>query len=296
MSDGIRVPGGKSMVDENPVIFQNRRGQYLAAVVHVPWDVDNPPVLVMAHGFTDDKVCDNRLFVRFARLARERGFAVLRFDFAGSGDSEGDFCDMTVTREIEDLESVMEFSSGIPCLANSPVYLIGYSLGAAVALSVAARNENIRGIACWAPVSDLPAVFRSVLGVPAFAAAQGSREIPCRNDAKDFLLKPGFFTDLDSHHPVCDIAELSPRPVLVVQGTADVKVLPEQTETLFSAAREPKALHTVQGAPHSFAFHEEELFEITLCHFDTWNREARSVADKRPNIIPSVNFTVRGQA
>jgi uncharacterized protein len=270
----MRFPGGKYMVDENPVIFQNKRGQYLAGVVHVPWNVDNPPILVMAHGFTDDKVSDNRLFVRFARRARERGYAVLRFDFAGSGDSEGEFSDMTVTREIQDLESVMDFSSGIPCLANSPIYLIGYSLGGAVALSVAARNDKVQGVVCWAPVSDLPAVFRSLLGEQVFIDALMDREVPCRNDAKHFHLKSAFFSDLGGHHPVRDIMKLSERPVLLIQGAADVKVLPAQTRALFSAAGDPKALHVIEDAPHTFAFHEEELFETTFSHLDTWTRDA----------------------
>jgi len=273
------------MVDENPVIFQNKRGQYLAAVVHAPWDVDNPPIIVMAHGFTDDKVSDNRLFVRFARTARERGYAVLRFDFAGSGDSEGEFCDMTVTREIEDLESVIDFSSGIPCLANSSVYLIGYSLGAVVALSVAARNQHVRGVACWAPVSDLLVVFRSLLGDQAFLAARRDREVACRNDGKQFYLKQAFFSDLSRHYPVRDIAGISPRPVLLVQGTADTKVLPEQTRSLFSAAQKPKELHSIQGAPHSFAFYEEELFELTLGHLDFWTGHSWFAADARQSNV-----------
>ena len=97
------------MIKERPVVFRNDRGQNLSGVVHFPHRETTPPLLIMAHGFTDDKVSDNRLFVRFPRCAREQGFAVLRFDFAGSGDSEGDFADVTITGEIQDLRSAIAF-------------------------------------------------------------------------------------------------------------------------------------------------------------------------------------------
>lgn len=284
------------MIDENPVIFQNRRNQYMAGVVHVPWEVPNPPILIMAHGFTDDKVCDNRLFVRFSRQARAKGFAVLRFDFAGSGDSEGDFADMTLTKEIGDLECIMDFAYTIPCLMDSPIYLIGYSLGAAVALSVAARNETVRGVVGWAPVSDLQAVFRSLLGEEAFVTARMQQEVPCRNDLKQFYMKSSFFRDLHKHHPMQDIAKLAPRPVLLVQGTADTKVLPEQTRGLFLSASGPKELHMVDNAPHSFALHEEELFSITLSHLRTWNRDAWYAPDEDRSGTPNKNLHPTGRA
>lgn len=276
-----RARQGENMVDENPVIFQNNRNQYLAGVVHVPREFNNPPLLVMAHGFTDDKVGDNRLFVRFARRGRERGYAVLRFDFAGSGDSEGEFADMTVTREIEDLESAVDFAKNIPCLAESPVYLIGYSLGAAIALSFAAADIRVRGVVCWSPASDLESLFAKILGHESFMALQRGGEVACRNDSKQFVLKSGFFDDLNYHDPVREIAKVSPRPVLLIQGTADVKVLPGQTEALFRAAEHPKEMCTIDSAPHSFAFHEEELFGATLRRLDSWTRDARYAADFR---------------
>jgi alpha-beta hydrolase superfamily lysophospholipase len=241
--------------------------------VHVPWEVNNPPVLIMAHGFTDDKVSDNRIFVRFARKAREKGYAVLRFDFAGSGDSEGDFSDMTVTKEIQDLKSALEFAHSIPLLTESPIYLVGYSLGGAVALSLAAMDHRVKGVVCWAPASDLRSVFSTILGEGAILTAQRNKAVACRNDSKCFYLKSDFFFDLGKHRPARDIAQVSPRPVLLVQGTADTKVPPGHVQALFKAAGEPKTLHFIRGAQHSFGFHEEELFETTLRHLDAWSRD-----------------------
>ena len=47
---------------------------------------------IFAHCFTCGK--DNRAAVRIARLLAREGIGVLRFDFAGLGESEGDFADI----------------------------------------------------------------------------------------------------------------------------------------------------------------------------------------------------------
>lgn len=262
-----------SMVDEYPVTFKNKRQQQLVGILHLPGEGSSPPVILMAHGFTDDKTCDNRLFVKFARHAAQQGFAVFRFDFAGSGDSEGEFTDVTVTGEIQDLESAIEFVQDISGTDNSRIYLVGYSLGGAVASSVAARNPRIRGFVGWAPVSDPELVLHKILGRRAFVSAEKGHIAMCRNGSKQFLLQPGFFSDLQNHRPLQEVAKISPRPILLIQGSADKKVLPGQTEALFQAANEPKSLYLIKNAPHSFALYERELFEISLRYLSAWNKQ-----------------------
>ena len=99
----------KQAFEERPLVFTNKRGQRLFGVLHLPASKERVPVVVMAHGFTDDKTGDNRLFVKFARVASRHGLAVLRFDFAGSGDSEGDFSQVTINSELDDLLSAVDY-------------------------------------------------------------------------------------------------------------------------------------------------------------------------------------------
>jgi fermentation-respiration switch protein FrsA (DUF1100 family) len=130
---------------------------------------------------------------------------------------------------------------------------------------------RVHGVVCWATASDLTAVFTKILGSETILASRQGGAIACRNDSKQFLLKSGFFRDLDRHDPVRYIKSITPRPVLLIQGAADAKVLPGQTEELFKAVGEPRGLHMIQDAPHSFAFHEDELFRTTLQHIDDWS-------------------------
>ena len=87
---------------ERPIVFYNK-GQQLNGILHSPTDCDALcPAVVFFHGFTGTKVEPHRIFVKTARELAAIGFYALRFDFRGSGDSEGDFSEMTIGGEISD--------------------------------------------------------------------------------------------------------------------------------------------------------------------------------------------------
>lgn len=253
-------------INEQPVIFKNSRDQRLFGVLHLPIKETKPPIVIMAHGFTDDKTGDNRLFVKFGRKAAKAGIAVLRFDFSGSGDSEGDFSEVTLNSEIEDLKSAVEFVYNLPEIDNSRINLIGYSLGGAVSIALTAVDQRIKSFIGWAPVSDLKATFQRILGKKDFSLAKNGTLITCKNGNKQFYLRKEFFSSIRNSGLIHEINKISPRPILLIQGSDDKKVLPKETEVLFQNANEPKAIHFIQGTGHSFAFFEEQLFEITLKH------------------------------
>ena len=50
---------------------------------------------LLCHGFTGNKIDFNRLLVQAARALAQSGLNALRFDFMGSGDSSGDFNQMS---------------------------------------------------------------------------------------------------------------------------------------------------------------------------------------------------------
>ncbi len=258
-------------IKERPVIFKNRRNQRLFGVLHLPIEETKPPLVIMAHGFSDDKTGDNRLFVKFARKAVKFGIAALRFDFAGSGDSEGDFSEVTLNSEIEDLRNAVDFAHNLSEIDNSRINLIGYSLGGAVSILLAVDDQRIKSFIGWAPVSDFKATFQRILGKEVFFEAKKNHLIACKNDGKQFYLGKEFFDNSGCFNSLQMINKISPRPVLLIQGSEDKKVLPEETKSLFQNALEPRHMHFVQTAGHSFAFFEEQLFEITLRHLREWN-------------------------
>lgn len=250
-------------ISEIPVTFHNSRGQKLYGVLHLPRSKVRTPIVIIVHGFTDDKTGDNRLFVKFAREIAPRGIAVLRFDFAGSGDSEGDFAEITPSSEIEDLRSAIDFVCSLAEIDTNFISLLGYSLGGAISIYAAAEDQRIYAFIGWAPVSHPEATFQKILGHKAFQLAENFGKTACRNGDKQFYLQKDFFTDLQNLNPLLNISKISPRPIVLIQGLSDEKVLPTETEILFESAKDPKYIHFIKGAGHTFAFFEEKLFEVT---------------------------------
>ncbi len=87
--------------------FENE-GQKLFAILHRPLDVKNPPIVVMFHGFGGHKAGDFRVYVKEAEMLAKCGIASFRFDFRGCGDSEGDWIDMTIGREVSDAMKALD--------------------------------------------------------------------------------------------------------------------------------------------------------------------------------------------
>lgn len=76
-------------------------GKTIRGILHTPEHQKNKsqdqiPGLVLCHGFTGNKIGLHRLFVKAARYFSHLGFAVLRFDFSGCGDSDGNYEDITI--------------------------------------------------------------------------------------------------------------------------------------------------------------------------------------------------------
>ena len=88
------------------------------------------------------------------------GIASLRIDFRGSGDSESDFSEMTVAREVEDVEAAFAYVRGLPLLDPERVMLLGFSMGGLVA-ALAAERVRPHRLALWAPA--LPELWLPLL-------------------------------------------------------------------------------------------------------------------------------------
>ncbi|SMB93650.1 alpha/beta hydrolase family protein [Deinococcus hopiensis] len=108
------------------------------------------PSVVALHGFTGSQSGDHRLLPLLSRFLATRGIASLRFDFRGSGESDGDFSEMTVAREVEDVEAAFEYARRLPMLDPERVMLLGFSMGGLVA-ALAAERVRPHRLALWAP-------------------------------------------------------------------------------------------------------------------------------------------------
>jgi len=252
-------------ITEEPVTFKSG-GMQVMGVLHIPED-GRKAAIAMCHGFTGEKVEAHRLFVDFARAASRRNYAVLRFDFIGSGDSEGEFEDTTLSGWIRDLDAAVTFLAANLYVDPSRIGVLGLSFGAAAAICHAASDSRVRAVACWSPVSDLIEIFRRyIFGEELWSKAEAGETIQYFYESS-FKLKPNFLRDLKTFNPIADVARISPRPLLVVQGTRDEVVPVSYTEKLTGSASEPKELVKIEGADHVFSRHSDILLNRTLDWF-----------------------------
>ncbi len=132
--------------------FKNSRGFTLDARLDVPDDIDIEEVstfITFCHCFTCTK--ETITTFRISRLLAEQGYGVLRFDFTGLGDSEGDFASTNFSTTQDDLHSAINF---LTSNYKAPSFLMGHSLGGTTALSIAQNYDHVKGVVTVASPSD----------------------------------------------------------------------------------------------------------------------------------------------
>lgn len=219
------------------------------------------PGVILYHGFTGTKVEPHRLFVKMAERLSDMGIVALRFDFRGSGDSEGNFEDMTFGGEVSDALRSCEYMLEHESVDPERLGVIGLSLGGAVAACVTGRYAKLRSTALWSAVADLDFFNR-------IADELGEIE---SYDRGGNIVGRGFIDGLAGYTPYNEV--VAPKsPVLVLHGDADASVPVEHAYKYVESlkkANSPHRLHIVEGADHTFNSHpwETEVIEATAAWF-----------------------------
>ena len=146
---------------EKPVVFENQ-GQQIMGILHIPDKKEELPGVVLYHGFTGNKSESHFLFTKLSRLLEKKGICVLRFDFRGSGDSEGKFEDMTLKTEISDGKKAMEFLLSQKFIDKNKIGVLGLSMGAITASIIASEFKEVKYLCLWSPVA-YPEIIRKKL-------------------------------------------------------------------------------------------------------------------------------------
>lgn len=240
------------------VFFNNSRGEKLAGLFFSGSGGESRPVVAVCHGFTGSKE-GRGMAVEMAEFLAKNRFSALLFDFAGCGESEGKFEDISLSGHIADLKSAVDY-----CLENSagPVITMGRSFGGTTAICHAASDTRVAGVCAWAAPASLIDLFT---GFTDEDISGDENELVTLAGAEGLIhLKKSFFSDLAGYDvPRCS-SLISPRPLLVVQGTADDVVPPREAQLIFSSAGEPRELIYIEGADHQFSAGRRATWDVTL--------------------------------
>ncbi|MFQ5704035.1 MAG: alpha/beta hydrolase family protein [Gemmatimonadales bacterium] len=242
--------------------FQGSHGR-LTGTLHIP-DGEIRGGVVLAHCFT----CSRSLKItrNLATGIEDGGYAVLRFDFTGLGDSEGDFGTTSVTTNVADVEAAAHYmlrrDFGLAAM-------VGHSLGGAATLLAAGNVTEARAVVAVAAPSG-PNHVRHLFDEKDVQAAMDSGRARVKIADRSFEISAEFFHDLEQHCTPERIASLD-RPLLVVHGTADKTVDIEEGERIFDAARQPRWFSAIPGADHMFAQprHSEQAARAIVTFLDS---------------------------
>lgn len=138
--------------ESREAITLSNHGEKIFGILHRPLVSEPVPAIVICPGFAGNKCGKFRMFVTLGKELAKKGIAVLRFDYRGSGDSEGEFREITLEGKTSDTERCLEFLFNDPQIDASRLGLLGRSLGGAIAVLAARRVPFIKSLALWAPV------------------------------------------------------------------------------------------------------------------------------------------------
>ncbi len=221
--------------------FDNAAGVTLAGILDRPAGPVSSCAL-FAHCFTCSK--DLKAVRHLAASLNAAGIAVLRFDFTGLGQSEGEFADTTFSVNVEDLVSAAGWmrDNALP-----PALLIGHSLGGAAVLAAAASIPEARAIATIGAPST-PAHVKKLFATAADEIEEaGEAEVDL--GGRPFTIRKQFVDDL-GRHGLPDCIGTLRKPLLVMHAPLDTIVSIDNAGEIFAAAKHPKSFVSLDDADH----------------------------------------------
>lgn len=225
------------------ITFTNAQGITLSGRMDMPLDQEPHNFAIFAHCFTCTK--DFSAVRNVSKALANEGFGVLRFDFTGLGDSDGDFSDTNFSSNIEDLVHAAKF---LETNFKAPSLLIGHSLGGAAAIFAAHEIPSIQALATIGAPSN-PVHVKSQFGEQA-AIIENEGEANVVLAGREFKFKKQFFDDLEEQSCQRAAAKLYGKAILILHSPQDATVSIKNAEEIYHAAKHPKSFVTLDGSEH----------------------------------------------
>jgi putative redox protein len=223
------------------VRFPGASGHELAGLLHRPAG-PTVGVALFAHCFTCSKNLNAAKHITQALAAQ--GFATLRFDFTGLGNSAGDFTDTTFSSDIADIGAAAAF---LESTVGAPTLLVGHSLGGAAVYAAAAQIDSVRAVASVGAPSDPEHVAHLFKRHVDTIEEQGEATVELAG--RSFCVTKEVLDDLAEHGLLHTVKSLR-KAVLVLHSPIDTTVGVDNARHLFEAARHPKSFVSLDGADH----------------------------------------------
>ncbi len=235
------------------------------------------PVVLLLHGFTGSRHelavadTDYGVFSYTAKVLAEEGYASLRIDFRGSGDSTAlEWKQTRFSTQIADAKAALDYLVAQNSTRN--LYVLGWSQGGLVAAHVAGE-AGVDGVVLWAPVSRPEVTYGDLMGADLVREAYTAEpteviEAPLPWGGTTSL-EAGFFQECLSTDPIAALAPVA-APLLVIVGSKDTTVTPQpQMGAVLTRYHQGPSELAIVDTDHSFGAFEgterlDEMIDKTL--------------------------------
>jgi len=234
------------------VNFINDKMQRLTGILSYPADANKSqlmPAVILCHGFMDSK---NKLKY-LARYFYSQGYATLRFDYANTGESDGKLENLTISQQVLDLNSALNFISKLKFVDKDRIGVIGYSYGGMVAILQAVKDSRIKCLGILAGVIEPQNTMKNIIPNKKIERWNVDGYIPLQkfSSLKKFTLKIEFLKDAYGYDVLDNIAKIR-IPLIFILGENDRVISKSQMLNAYAKANEPKNLYLLKFCGHAF--------------------------------------------
>ena len=235
-------------------MFINDDGVQLSAELEKPESHDKSPLVILLHGFTSAKGRPHNILA--AAAMREAGYATLRFDLYGHGESGGEFRNHTLYKWISNTMAVIDYARE---LGYMDLYLSGHSQGGLVAaLAAGMEADRIKGLILRAPAFMIPQAARngSLLGY-----TFDPEHLPDSMTVIKGLELDGNYIRVAQTIHAEEAADRYKGPVLILHGDEDDTVPLEDSRRMAERYQNCE-LAVISGETHHFDQHPDQMKKI----------------------------------
>lgn len=232
--------------------FVNSRGVKISGKLDLPISQMPKSYAIFAHCFT----CNKNLTAikNISKSLTSHGFGVVRFDFTGLGQSEGNFSDTDFSSNIQDLEDLAKYMEES---IEAPQLMIGHSLGGAAAIYASKKIDSIKAAATiGAPASPqhVQHLFKSSID-----EIKQNGVATVQIGGRPFPISEQFIKDI-SEKNMPEVVRSLKKPLLIMHSPQDTVVEISNAAEIYSAARHPKSFVSLDGADHLLTRKEDSIY------------------------------------
>ena len=273
--------------------FTNSNGEILSAKLEMPILGEPKAFAIFAHCFTCTK--NFSAVKNISRGLTQQDIGVLRFDFTGLGESEGDFADTNFSTNIDDLIAASEFLTEH---YEAPKILVGHSLGGAAIIHAAARIPSVEALATIGAPADPPHVLK--LLSENIDEINSSGKATVKIGGRPFTIKKQFVEDIQEKS-TCEVLRDLRIPIIIFHSPQDMIVDITNASKLYDYAFHPKSYISLNKSDHLLSNEADSVYVGNVisgwsARYVSFNQEKELLTDKQVVVRTSDSYTTEGKA